>query len=135
MQILTWTSIGKKLTTKTATQLENDQIAAIAGPEMPMSLIPIYLALKTVSNAVTAPASQIEESVTSQAPALAGNERLQQITQEVARAGGAELHNISAAVGGMVAQEVIKVVTKQYIPIDNTCIYDGLESKCQILRL
>lgn len=100
-----------------------------------MSLIPIYLALKTVSNTVTAPASQIEEAVTSQAPALAGNERLQQITQEVSRAGGAELHNISAAVGGMVAQEVIKVVTKQYIPIDNTCIYDGLESKCQILRL
>jgi len=37
--------------------------------------------------------------------------------------------------GGMVAQEMIKIVTKQYIPIDNTCIFDGIGSRCQVLRL
>ena len=51
------------------------------------------------------------------------------------RAGGAELHNIAALTGGLVAQEVIKVVTKQYVPIDNTCVFDGVESKTSVLRI
>ena len=54
---------------------------------------------------------------------------------EVLRSGGAELHNISALTGGMVAQEVIKVITKQYIPVDNTCVFDGITSRSQVLRL
>lgn len=51
------------------------------------------------------------------------------------RAGGGELHNISALTGGMVAQEVIKVITKQYITVDNTCLFDGIDSKSSVLRL
>ena len=51
------------------------------------------------------------------------------------RAGGGELHNIAAAAGGMVAQEVIKVITKQYVPVDNTCFFDGIASKTSVLRL
>jgi len=45
------------------------------------------------------------------------------------------LHNISAMTGGMVSQEVIKIITKQYIPIDNTCILDGITSRTQVLRI
>lgn len=51
------------------------------------------------------------------------------------RAGGAELHNIAALTGGLLAQEVIKAITKQYVPIDNTCIFDGVNSKTAVLRL
>ena len=51
------------------------------------------------------------------------------------RAGGAELHNIASLTGGLVAQEVIKIITKQYIPIDNTCVFDGVESKSSVLRV
>ncbi|CAD0114172.1 unnamed protein product [Aureobasidium uvarum] len=51
------------------------------------------------------------------------------------RAGASELHNIGSLTGGMVAQEVIKVITKQYVPIDNTCIFDGIESKASVLRV
>lgn len=51
------------------------------------------------------------------------------------RAGGGELHNIAAATGGMIAQEVIKVITKQYIPVDNTCVFDGITSRTSVLRL
>lgn len=68
-------------------------------------------------------------------PAAAGNERYDQAAQEVARAAGGELHNVSAVMGGMVAQEMIKIITKQYIPINNTCIFDGIGSRCQVLRL
>ncbi|KAL2354392.1 hypothetical protein BJ546DRAFT_977148 [Cryomyces antarcticus] len=55
--------------------------------------------------------------------------------EEIVRAGGSELHNIAALTGGMVAQEVIKVITKQYIPVDNTCLFDGIASKTSVLRL
>ena len=45
-----------------------------------------------------------------------------------------ELHNIAALTGGMVAQEVIKVVTKQYVPIEDTCVFDGIRSRVQVFR-
>lgn len=51
------------------------------------------------------------------------------------RAGGAELHNISAFTGGIVSQEVIKVITEQYIPVDNTCIFDGIRSKSAVFKV
>lgn len=44
---------------------------------------------------------------------------IKDVVAEFVRADGAEIHNISALTGGMVAQEVIKVVTKQYGPVDN----------------
>ena len=65
----------------------------------------------------------------------AAKTRLQPIIAELGRANSAELHNISALTGGMVAQEVIKVITKQYIPIDNTCVFDGITSKTAVFRL
>ena len=48
---------------------------------------------------------------------------------------GAELHNISALTGGMVAQEVIKVITKQYVPVDNACVFDGIASKSAVFNM
>lgn len=68
-------------------------------------------------------------------PAAAADDRLVRVAKEVARARGGELHNIAALTGGMVAQEVIKIITKQYIPIDNTCVFDGITSRSQILRI
>ncbi|MCJ1362576.1 hypothetical protein MMC16_001680 [Acarospora aff. strigata] len=56
-------------------------------------------------------------------------------TLEILRAGGGEMHNIAALTGGMVAQEVIKVVTKQYVPVDNRCVFDGIGSRSAVSRL
>lgn len=61
--------------------------------------------------------------------------RLTSYCEEITRAGGAELHNIASLAGGMIAQEVIKVVTKQYIPVDNTCVFDGVKSMSEVLKL
>ncbi|KAH7171533.1 hypothetical protein EDB81DRAFT_837981 [Dactylonectria macrodidyma] len=116
-------------------ELANDEISAIAGPEMPLSLLPIYLALTATSHVTTASPQEILEFIGQQAPKATSSERFLKTAQEVSRAGGGELHNISAVTGGMVAQEMIKVITKQYVPIDNTCIFDGIESRCQVLRL
>ncbi|EUC35352.1 hypothetical protein COCCADRAFT_35085 [Bipolaris zeicola 26-R-13] len=55
--------------------------------------------------------------------------------RELVRAGGAELHNIGALAGGMVSQEIIKVITEQYVPVDNTCVFDGIKSKSTVFRV
>ncbi|XP_047533879.1 NEDD8-activating enzyme E1 regulatory subunit [Vanessa atalanta] len=44
---------------------------------------------------------------------------------EMCRYGGAEIHSVSAFLGGCIAHEAIKIVTKQYKPVNNTFIYDG----------
>ncbi|KAI0817784.1 hypothetical protein GGR55DRAFT_673614 [Xylaria sp. FL0064] len=102
---------------------------------LPLSNFFIYLALKATAHNPTATADEIMNTVIQLVPQAASYDRMGQIAQEVARARGGELHNISALTGGMVAQEVIKIITKQYIPIDDTCIFDGISSRCQVLRL
>ncbi|KAK1975852.1 ThiF family protein [Colletotrichum cereale] len=102
---------------------------------MPLSLLPIYLALHSTSHTATTSPDEILTKIQALLPDLSDNERLVQAAQEVSRAGGGELHNISAVTGGMVAQETIKIITNQYVPIENTCIFDGIASRCQILRL
>ncbi len=57
------------------------------------------------------------------------------LTTHRVRAGGGELHNISALTGGLLAQEAIKIITKQYIPVDNVCLFDGVRSRSAVLRL
>ncbi|RMY42356.1 hypothetical protein D0865_12031 [Hortaea werneckii] len=54
---------------------------------------------------------------------------------ELVRAGGGELHNIASLMGGLISQEVIKIITRQYVPVDNTCLFDGVKSRSQVLRL
>ncbi|KAI1644394.1 uncharacterized protein F4817DRAFT_220394 [Daldinia loculata] len=102
---------------------------------LPMSNLFIYLALVATSHSIASTADEIMSSISNLIPKAAGNKRVLEASQEVARAAGGELHNISALTGGMVAQEIIKIITKQYIPIENTCIFDGISSRCQVLRL
>jgi amyloid beta precursor protein binding protein 1 len=78
--------------------------------------------------------SDIVSKISKEIPEAGSNPNVIKAAEEVARAKGGELHNISAMTGGMVAQEVIKLITKQYIPIDNTCILDGITSRTQVLR-
>ncbi|OOQ88554.1 putative ubiquitin-like activating enzyme (UlaA) [Penicillium brasilianum] len=54
---------------------------------------------------------------------------------EIRRAEGGELHNISSLTGGLVAQEALKVLTRQYVPLDNTCVFDGARSRSEMYRL
>jgi amyloid beta precursor protein binding protein 1 len=44
------------------------------------------------------------------------------------RAPNADLPNTAAFLGGLVAQETIKMITHQYIPINGFCIIDLVES-------
>lgn len=62
-------------------------------------------------------------------------EEVEKICIEMTRAGGKELHNIASLAGGMVAQEIIKALTAQYVPIDNCCLFDGITSRTSVLRI
>jgi NEDD8-activating enzyme E1 regulatory subunit len=62
-------------------------------------------------------------------------ESLNNMLAEVERVDGKELHNISSLTGGIVAQEAIKIITRQYVPVDNTCIFDGIRGNTLVLKL
>lgn len=57
------------------------------------------------------------------------------LAHELCRYGGAEIHSVSAFMGGCVAHELIKLITKQYRPIDNTFIYNAISSETAVFRL
>ena len=40
----------------------------------------------------------------------------------------ADLPNVAAFLGGMVAQEAIKIITKQYVPTNGYCVVDLVDS-------
>lgn len=122
----------ENIKTLAKSEAENDANAEMT--MMPLSLLPIYLSLHATSHATTS-SSDILATIDKIFPDASITPRYVEISQEVARGKGGELHNISALTGGMVAQEVIKIITKQYIPIDNTCIFDGITSRTQVLRI
>lgn len=61
-------------------------------------------------------------------------ESIDNAIQEIRRAEGGELHNIASLAGGLVAQESLKVLTRQYVPLDNTCVFDGARSRSEMHR-
>jgi hypothetical protein len=42
------------------------------------------------------------------------------------RYGGSELHAVAAVVGGVVAQEAVKLLTGQFVPLRTTWLYNGV---------
>ncbi len=46
--------------------------------------------------------------------------------EDITRAGGCELHNVSSLLGGVASQEVIKLLTNQFTPMNNTYVYNGI---------
>ena len=117
------------------------------------SLMPIFVCLDALDAAVEAGKSEtteelarsLEENVKAALDLLSPPDSVQfdaseallateRVRQEVARAGACELHNIASLTGGMAAQEVLKTITKQYIPVDNTVVYDGITSRTATFR-
>lgn len=63
------------------------------------------------------------------------NENQQKILEELCRYGAAELHSIAAFLGGCCAQETIKLLTHQYVPIDNTLIYNAIDQTTTLVKI
>jgi len=54
---------------------------------------------------------------------------------EMCRFGAAEMHNIAAFIGGVASQEIIKLITHQYTPLNNTFLYNGMNSTTTTVQL
>ncbi|XP_038070147.1 NEDD8-activating enzyme E1 regulatory subunit-like [Patiria miniata] len=54
---------------------------------------------------------------------------------EMCRYGAAELHSVGAFLGGAAAQEVIKIITHQFVPFNNTYIYNATTATSATFQL
>ena len=55
--------------------------------------------------------------------------------KELTRYGNAELHNVASVLGGVASQEAVKIITGQYVPLDNTYVYNGIAGTAGVYRL
>ncbi|KIJ56458.1 hypothetical protein M422DRAFT_239673 [Sphaerobolus stellatus SS14] len=58
---------------------------------------------------------------------------LENAVGEVARAPNADLPNTAAFLGGLVAQEAIKMITRQYVPVKGYCVVDLVGSSTGVV--
>jgi amyloid beta precursor protein binding protein 1 len=61
-------------------------------------------------------------------------DRSKDYLKEIVRYGGSELHPTAAFLGGVTSQEVVKIITKQFTPLNNTFVYNGVFGKAQTLE-
>ncbi|CAH3109156.1 unnamed protein product [Pocillopora meandrina] len=59
----------------------------------------------------------------------------EEYVHEMCRYGASELHSVAAFIGGAAAQEIVKLVTRQFVPFDNTYIYNGITGSSTTLKL
>ncbi|KAJ1686884.1 hypothetical protein LUZ63_018274 [Rhynchospora breviuscula] len=64
---------------------------------------------------------------------LNGSSLPEDLVHEMCRYAGAEIHAVAAFIGGVASQEVIKLVTKQFVPLTGTLIFNGIDQKSQVL--
>ena len=55
--------------------------------------------------------------------------------EEIFRVNFSEFHSLAAIMGGIAAQEVIKLITKQFIPVDNIFIYNSIANTTSSLKV
>ena len=51
------------------------------------------------------------------------------------RAGSSELHNMAGILGGIASQEIIKLVTGQYVTMNNTLLFNGIKASVGVYAL
>jgi amyloid beta precursor protein binding protein 1 len=54
---------------------------------------------------------------------------------EIVRYSNSTLHNIGALLGGVAAQEAVKLITEQYTPLNHTFIFDGCHCRSQVYNI
>lgn len=60
---------------------------------------------------------------------------IRQCVEELVRLGPSEVHNVAAMVGGVAAQEALKVILRQFLPNNNTLIVNCIHARQTSLRL
>ena len=57
------------------------------------------------------------------------------LVAEFCRWGGAEMHAMASVMGGIASQEAIKAATHQYLPLNNTFVFNGAKGTTATLEL
>jgi amyloid beta precursor protein binding protein 1 len=91
---------------------------------VPDSLIPIFIAMQILDSTRT---GDLRARLLTNSRSI----RPSQQSQDTFRVAIPQ----SSLTGGLVAQEALKVLTRQYGPLDNTCVFDGARSKSEMYRL
>ena len=50
------------------------------------------------------------------------------VAYEIARYGDSQIHAVGAVLGGIASQELIKIITGQYLPMTKPLVYDAVSS-------
>ncbi|KAI0710486.1 hypothetical protein C8Q76DRAFT_737619 [Earliella scabrosa] len=92
-----------------------------------------HLALSALSTLLAQDTEVTVEALTAEVQSIIGEgiefpDELDAAIGEVARAPTADLPNMAAFLGGLVAQEAIKVITEQYVPLNGYCVVDLIDS-------
>lgn len=66
---------------------------------------------------------------------LHGSTLSEDLINEMCRFGGAEIHPVAAFIGGVASQEAIKLITKQFVPLNGTLVFNGIDQKSQVLSV
>jgi amyloid beta precursor protein binding protein 1 len=53
---------------------------------------------------------------------------------EMVRYHNAQVHNVASIIGGVASQEAVKLITCQYIPLNNTHVYNGIAGTAAVYR-
>lgn len=56
------------------------------------------------------------------------------LVHEMVRCGGGELHAVAAVMAGMAAQEAIKLLTFQFVPMSGALIYNAMSATSSVFR-
>jgi amyloid beta precursor protein binding protein 1 len=51
------------------------------------------------------------------------------------RYGDCKLHMIAGQMGGIASQEAVKLLTKQFVPINNTLVLNGLTGEAAVYQI
>lgn len=54
---------------------------------------------------------------------------------EVTRYGAGELHAVAALIAGVASQEAVKLIARQFIPLNNTFVYNGINGTAATMAL
>ena len=59
----------------------------------------------------------------------------EELLQQIVSFGGSEVHAVSSIVGAIAAHEAVKLITHQFVPIDSTLIFDGINCCTEYVTL
>jgi len=129
-------------------QLDRNPAALVSSISEASDPASIHLAFSALSLYIvkhgqnSGPLAPTEEELFSEVQVLLGHAQISEESEtalknavgELARTPTADVPNTAAFMGGVIAQETIKMITKQYVPQKGYCVIDLVESKTGVVQ-